>query len=347
MYIPHILTFLLLFSRAFGVCTEETQKAVIQATPYELYGILDTAKNDAFPERSLLKNGLNPEELQKWDNLIECCHLAIVHFIEKDLAPQRYAQYVAQLNETTDFIKNTINTLHKKYSLLTAEENSFLEKIKHLTQKDVSHEILQNLYTLKGEIANHITRISPIISMTLKKINEEITVPEEWKLTIPATIDAILPCHKDFFNSYYHAKKTSPNQQLSSSELIYFLNITKIFKSKCLKNVHYSDTAKAAALVDVLEKLNYRLEDDIKKSLFNKSRKKMLIASKEIIQALLSQYPQMITDTYFKKLPLTQDKASIILFAEAKGLISVLEDLTQEVNQIITKRNKKGAPHEK
>ncbi len=347
LHIPRILPFLMIFANALGVCTEEMQKTVAQATPYELYGIIDTTKSATFPEGSLLKNGLNHEELQKWDNLIECCHLVVTNFIENNQAPQRYAYYVAQLNETTDFIKNTINAVHKKYSLLV-EENSLREKIKQLIKKDSSHEKLQYAYTLKTEISNHIKKISPIISMTLKKINEDVSTPDEWKLGIPATIDAILPCHKDFFNSYYLAKKTAPNKQLNSSELIYFLNITKIFKSKCLKNVHYSDTAKAAALVDILEKLNYRLEEDIKKSLFNKARKKMLGASKEIIQALLSHYPQMITAIYFKKLPLTQDKASIILFAEAKDLISILEELIKEIHQIITKRpQKKGVNHEK
>jgi len=345
-FIPLLLTILMASGTIFGVCTEDEQKIIAQKTPYELYGSIDRAKNAMLKEGSLLKNGFNQKELKQWDQLIECCHMITAALIEKNEAPQNYNQYRAQLNKTTDFIKNTVALLHKKYASLLDNKESLIEKINQRIKTDLRQENLNSLASIKQEINNHTKMLSTIIGATLKKINNEIATPDEWKLGIPKTIDAILPCYKDFFNSYYTAKKRSSNQQLTSRELIYFLNITKIFKSNCLKNVHYSDTAKAAALVDVLEKLNYILEEDIKKSNFNKARKKMLSASKEMIEKLESHYPEMITEVYFKKLPLSKDKASVMLFAEVKALISVLESLTNEVNQIIIKGTKKGVPRE-
>lgn len=321
----------------FGVCTEEMQKTIDQAMPYELYGILDREKNAAFKEETALKNGFDQQALQKWNNLVECCHITVVNLVEKNQLPKQYTQYIVQLNETNDFIKNTINTIHTKYISLNQKNGGTLfEKINQLNKKDSSQDKLPFLLNIKKEINKHINTMSIVMSMALKQINAQVTIPAEWKLTIPATINEIFPCYKEFFASYYRAKKTSP-QQLTSKGLIYFLKITKIFTSKCLSHIH-DDAAKASALVDILEKIQYRIQEDMKKSIFNKSRKKMLDASEEIIQQLQTYYPQMITELYFKKLTLTNDKASIILFAEAKGLISILENIKKEINKIIAKK---------
>jgi len=336
---------LLISGNLFGICDEETQKKITQATPYELFGIIDTAKISAF-KNGLVTSGLDYEGWHSWDNLIECCHLSITDFTTRG-APQKYNQIIAQLNATTDFIKNSITALHKKFSWALSDKSTLLQKIQPLKKEPLSLEDKQYLNTLRNEVISHNKKMGIIIGTALKKINEEVPTPQEWQLNVPTKLEDIFPCYKEFFESYDTAKKSSPQKKLTPQELIYFINITKVFSSKCLKNVHFDDAAKASALVDVLEKLNYRLEEDIKKSTFNKQRTKMIAASKEIIESLMTLYPHMITNMYFKKLSLTKDKPSIILFAEAKSLMYVLENLVKEVNQIITRENKKGTNHEK
>lgn len=131
---------------------------------------------------------------------------------------------------------------------------------------------------------------------------------------------------------------------MTSSQLLYFLQITKIFQTPLLKNRHKNESEKAAALVDILDRFGYRLQEDIKKSSATaaKEKQKLFAASQEIIQKLSALYPHMVTNAYFVKLPLTQDKASIALYAEAKTLMNLTETLTKEINFLLTNiRNEK------
>lgn len=332
-----LVTCLITHGNAFGACKPETQTLINEAKPYALFGIIDAAKINAFYPETFIEKGLSSEELAQWDDLIECCNLFVTQHIEKNMAHQKYQNYMAQLAEATDFIKNSIRTLHKRFSQLKTDEASFLQKLQQLTKNTFSPQDQQYLYALKNEMLRYHKTISIILGTILKTINLTVPTQPEWNLKVPAQIEAFFPCYKKFFESYDTAKKSSGGKTLNAQELIYFINITNIFHERCLKDIHFDDVSKAAALVDVLEKINYRLEEEIKKSSLTKEQANMLAASKEIIEGLFAIYPQMITDTYFKKLSLTNDKASIILFAQAKSLLSVLEDLQKEVNKILLK----------
>ena len=106
-----------------------------------------------------------------------------------------------------------------------------------------------------------------------------------------------------------------------------------------LKNRYKKEIDKAAAFVDVLDQFIYRLQEDIKQSNSASTineKKKLLAASQEIIQKLSTLYPHMVTNVYFVKLPLTNDKASIVLYAEATVLMNLIETITEEVNFLLT-----------
>lgn len=329
-----IITFLVIFAHLslYSVeCDSETQKKVEESSPFSLFGMIDTAKNSAFDSEELIKNSLNPERLHAWDAMLACNHLYIIRTVDEQQAFKSYKQYSTDMDETNDFIKNSLRTLHKKFS-------SFFEKNRSFNAMGLSSSDYQYIHELKREITAHEQNIKKIIGVALQKIDTSLATPDEWYTKNPQNIKDLFPCYKQFFKSYHEAKNTAKKDLLSTKELLYFITITNVFNSKCLKSVHHDEASKAAAIVDVLKKLSYQLEHAPEKSISARERTSMLTASKEIIEGLQTAYPHLITEIHFKKLSLTHDKASIIIFAQAKSLLSVLEELLIKINQLLIKK---------
>ncbi len=333
-----VITFLVAFAHLSlfcGDCDSETQNKIEQATPFSLFGMIDTAKISAFDTEDLIKNNLNPEKIRAWDAMFACDHLYITHLADHQHTFESYKQYCTDMDKTNDFIKNSLRTLHKKFASVFEKKRSLMPAFKN----GLSSSDYQYIHQLKREITSHEQKMKSIIGVALQKIDIGLPTPDEWYTKNPPSIKDLFPCYKEFFNSYYEAKNSAKKERLSTQELLYFITITNVFNSKCLKTMHHDEVSKAAAIVDVLKKMQYQLEHEAIKSISVRERTRILTASKEIIEGLQTAYPHMITEFHFKKLSLTNDKASIIIFAQAKSLLSVLDDLVKKINQLLTKKS--------
>ena len=330
--IPFIV-FIILNNTLRGTCDEITQKKIAETSPFLLYRLIDTTKSGTFNDSSFIEKGLKRDaSAHEWDSLIECCHLMTLHEVKHKKAPSLYEDSLSQLNAASDFINHTVSALHKKYAALFKKKKNLFALF--YTQIPVSEK--SYLENIKKQLNEHSKILHNIIRHSLKTIDQGTKISAEWQKNVPQSLDIIFPQYKKFFKSYVKANNQGAMTPL---QLLYFLQITKTLQAPLLKNRYKKEIDKAAAFVDVLDQFIYRLQEDIKQSNSASTineKKKLLAASQEIIQKLSTLYPHMVTNVYFVKLPLTNDKASIVLYAEATVLMNLIETITEEVNFLLT-----------
>ncbi len=174
------------------------------------------------------------------------------------------------------------------------------------------------------ENIKQLIKVMDLLFITaLREIHREVPTPSSWKKDVLAsTLEDFFVGHEQFFKNYEATKKQFAQYKgvFDTQRIVDFV-----------RNQHFikkgpQEQNSINFLVDALEKTIIKLEENSKKAWFGKGDMQRKIGdSKEIIAALIKQYPFTETSQMYQKISFSQNIALLILLAEAGSLLGILK----------------------
>ena len=286
--------FMLLCSNAgynamLAVCDETTKKIVINDSkkPYIIYEKIQKIFNP------IINKKLNEKTIvtafEQWEKYTDCADV---------------------------FINNPAYTsLKQSVKLAKFYTQSVLKKITHGESIDVS------------KIAALLKAMDGIVITTIREIHREVPMPTAWKDAILSSmLKDLFVDHEQFFKNYEAAKKQflKHGKNMDTQRIVDYVR-NQSFIKKDPRNPAIEQN-NINILADSLEKTIIKLEEDKRRAWFGKADMQLKIDnSKEILAALIKQYPLIVTAQMYQKIPLSKNTALLILLAEASSLYSILK----------------------
>ncbi|MEX0849239.1 MAG: hypothetical protein WD055_03345 [Candidatus Dependentiae bacterium] len=276
---------------------------ITKKSAYELYGLIDSTKVAAFSTDSFTKNGLDPQELAKWQELVNQLNDHIKDSIRQNEAPNEYNQYIQTLQSSLELIKKVVNAL----------QNNRPQAARYLHQID-----------------KQLEELSHIEQQAYNTIIKQTKTPQQWLNKIPSDITKILTePHKKILKEY--TSLSSIQKKPTQKEVIGILRLNGIKQED--KNAKF----KVSALLDNLDQYHYMLENNGKNLLKKSKQKDDLINQKQYSAALIHQlkeiYPNMLSSRDIQVFANTTNKPAMILFAQASAYSDILNQIKREITQ--------------
>lgn len=307
-----------------AICDREVKNEInrlARSNPYEIYAeIQHRFKNVLFIVRALGDGNVHHDSFTTtWDDFagyLECAHQYIQAQMGSIAVPEKlYKANIVTLTNVTKFINQFV------LSVIMAQD----------TKKS-----LTTLKSKKLEVTEYLKKLPLINASALQHIHiTDIIPPASWQKSVGATYKIIFPQYEQFFKNYDAIKQqvTTKTKPLTPKEIIYFLSLQKIIKidPKSPK----VEMNSVAALIELLEKIKHRAEEEKKKAWFSRSEpQKIIDSSNEIINALIMEYPGVTTNLMYEKMLVTKNVPALILAAESESLYTILQYILQYIESL-------------
>lgn len=302
----------------------EMKSRVQSASAVELLQVFESQKTTAFGKNKLIKEGLPAKDLKGWNDLIPAAHELVQKAVDSQTAPVEYKTYVETLLKIYAFIQDSIKELQNKYA------TAFV-KVEGKDVIDVSAIVanqndLDRLKKILADTIYYLRHVQSINAHTLKKIEND-PYPERWTRELYSSKGKI----KDANQIFKDYKKFLENFEKFGRN-----NFDEFKKKNGITNKNEADK-----IIDLLEKVQFIMQEKLKIDKNNQERQENIELIKEIINRIHEWFPNIVSPLTMDKLNATQDKASMVIFAESGAYESTLTPLAREVQTLIELLNAK------
>ena len=295
-------------------CTSQNEKIIQEATGKQLFQIVDNAKTRVFSDDFIIKNAafLKPiskenakTEFDSWNELMTCAHKFI---LDQSTTSPIYIGDIKQLEIVTTYLKNKIELLNNKYGNLFAagpKQTIIIKKGSSITSLEKNE-----LESMQHELNNYIAGLSAIASHALTTMNKNTVLAKSqgFEEFVDKDPKKILPNYQKILKSYQEA------------------NTEKKFNDLLKKSI--KEHQKVNYFLEKLEALHYRLKA-------NSDPENLILIIDNVLEKIRKQFPDAITILDSLKLAATNDKASVIIFAEAGALRDTLIRISNQISLIL------------
>ncbi len=361
---------------------ERIRKRIKDATPYQLYQIIDGAKIAAFSKESMIKNGFADEQdeqdLAQWDFLIKYCNEVVLNDVTIQSAPRRYAEDIRLFKLVTGFIKQAIVLLHARFgSMFTKINEKTMPDPKALSASLVDRKRLKAIIAKAEKL---IAKAASSLLFALSTMAQQSQPAESWTVKLykmtkkPSGITGEKRELATQLLNKVAQRGLDPNLMHELKKLgatfenkdtaDFFRGYKRFFKAAGALGAHPNksqltqflakhkviDERSADSMIDKLDQVLYIQTQKIRKEKLSTAPRRGVInereevrdTAKNLIRSIRELYPEIVTKLELATIAETLDKSSVIMIAQSGGLRDVLKAVARESRQLAEAL--KGAP---
>ncbi|MBA3954155.1 hypothetical protein H0X48_02445 [Candidatus Dependentiae bacterium] len=307
MNIKYYVSIIVVHVAMVNALDENLKQKIVQSNSEQLSSMSNSFKRAAFGDSASIE--LEPQGYTNFKAFQDASFTLVESDVALGKAPRVYIQYITDLKRMRDLIAD--NTAKK---LTTTYGNKSKNTI--------------NLLLLKSKIQNERALSDKIANVALATIFNKSGLPDSWKQRVAKDIKQIFPQWDKFFASWQQFKKLTKGA-LTDKEFDYFLKLQSIQNER-----------DAFTLVDRLEKIKYRLEEQNRSSIFNRGnadRNKVIQDINEIKLRTLKSYPPhgLISSLEIAQYNATKDTSSVTMYLAAGLMNGALTLILSDINKLL------------
>ncbi|MDR3646658.1 MAG: hypothetical protein P4L22_03900, partial [Candidatus Babeliales bacterium] len=314
-----------IFIQTINIYSVDTQSQTIKAflqkaSAIQIFQKIDSTKIKVFSTDSLIRSGVSQEGFNEWETLTKVANELVNQEIQNDSENfKKYKDYLHSINLVFSFINKSINSLHQKYKDLYVKASDESKKpILKIGSRSFSLDDLKEIKDIVDLSKIHANQMNKINSITFKNLTNGVAIPKPWSNQFYdekgkiINADEIMDNYKGFLNSYKKQKDFNE-----------FMEINNITNTKVSEQV-----------INKLEQILYVMNEKIKTNKKNKEREENIILVNQIIDKIRESFPKIISGLQGVLFNSTDDKTSMILFAQSGAFESVLNQLHRDAKEL-------------
>lgn len=293
---------------------ERYRKQIDEASAMRMFQTLEGAKIVAFSKDHLIKGGLEDKDLRSWTDLTNSSNEYVQKQIEIGNLPSHYTRGLESLAHVFDFLKENIVDLHQKFGDSIVKDGArYRAKVSAEQLNDAEKERIKRIKEKAVLIKKEIASLSGGLFQAIEK---NTPIPTSWSSSL-----------------YEKGKIKNASAILKNYEKV-IADFNTISRDQFVQTYQLNQKMKPLELIDKLEKVAFIMGEK-QKTKPTQEREAQRSDIFKIIAFIKDRNPDLMSSLQQHKFGATEDKGTIILFAQAGAYEAVLSQFIRELEQLL------------